>query len=71
MISSLGLLAVLMAMIITLYEMGSALKPSTCPECGPCRAIADAKAREQERLDREYARRIGLGDDEDDERRIG
>lgn len=68
-LSSLGLPALAVAMIFTLYEMADVLKPSTCPECSHCRAIAETAAREQERLNREYARRIGL-DEDDDERRI-
>jgi hypothetical protein len=67
---SVGLLALVVAMIITLYDMGTALKPSTCPDCPHCRALAEAAAREQERLNREYAKRMGLLDDEDDDRRI-
>jgi hypothetical protein len=67
---SLGLVALVVAMIITLYDMASALRPSTCPECSHCRAIAAAAAREQERLNSEYARRIGL-DEDDDHRRLG
>jgi hypothetical protein len=70
-IAPLGLFALLAAMLITLYDMGSALKPSTCPECSHCRAAAAAAAAEQERINREYARRIGIEDDEDDDRRIG
>jgi hypothetical protein len=65
-----GLAALVGAMIITLYEMGAALRPATCPECGHCRAIAEADAREQERLAREYSRRVGLSDKDDDDRTI-
>ncbi len=71
MLPSIGLLALLAAMVLTLYDMRSALKPSTCAECGHCRAIAEAAAVEQESLDRDYARQIGLTDDEDDDRTIG
>jgi hypothetical protein len=72
MLQSLGLVSLVMAMLITLYDMGSSLKPATCSECAHCRALAEAEAREQERLSREYARRVGLDDrDEDDHRRIG
>jgi hypothetical protein len=70
-IAPVGLFALIAAMIITLYDMGTALKPSTCPECSHCRSAAAAAAAEQERLNREYAHRIGLDDDEDDDRRIG
>jgi hypothetical protein len=65
-----GLAALVGAMIITLYEMGAALRPATCPECSHCRAIAEADAREQERLAREYSRRVGLSDKDDDDRTI-
>jgi hypothetical protein len=64
------LLAVVIAMALTLYEMGASLRPATCPECGHCRAMADNEAREQERLAREYARRLGLPEDDDDDRLI-
>jgi hypothetical protein len=66
----LGLVALIGAMAITLYDMGSSLKPATCAECPHCRARAAADAREQERLAREYAKRVGL-EDEDDDRTIG
>lgn len=62
----LALLALVGAMIITTYEMGSSLKPASCAECPHCRANAAAEAREQDRLRREYARRVGLPADEDD-----
>ena len=67
-----GLAAVVGAMIITLYEMGAALRPVTCPECPHCRAIAEADRREQERLASDYTRRAGLSDkDDSDDRKIG
>jgi hypothetical protein len=66
----LGLVSLIAAMVIVLYDMGSSLKPAVCAECPHCRAVAEADAREQERLARDYARRIGL-DDEDDDRTIG
>jgi hypothetical protein len=68
-ILQLALVAVVGAMILMLYEMRTALRPVTCPECNHCRARAAADALEQERLARDYARRMGL-DEEDDERRI-
>jgi hypothetical protein len=64
-----GLIAIVGAMILTMYEMGAALRPAACPECSHCRARATEEAREQERLAREYAHRIGLDDDEDKRRR--
>jgi protein-S-isoprenylcysteine O-methyltransferase Ste14 len=66
-----GLIAVAVAMALTLYDMRSSLRPATCPKCAHCVAIAEEEARLQEQLTREYARRVGLEDDEDDHRRIG
>ena len=68
-ILQLGLVASIGAIIITMYEMGSALRPVTCPECSHCRARAEADRLEQERLARDYARRMNLPADEDDDRR--
>jgi hypothetical protein len=70
-LAPLGLAALVGAMIITLYDMGVSLRPAACPECSHCRALAEADAAEQERLAREYARRVGLSDEDDDDRRIG
>ncbi len=67
---SLGLIALLVAMGITLYDLRVSLQPSTCSECGHCQALARSAAIEQERLSREYARSVGLAEDEDDDRRI-
>lgn len=65
-----SIIALAVAMLLTLYEMASSLRPATCAECSHCRARAEDEARAQERLAREYARRVGL-EDEDDDRRIG
>lgn len=70
MLQPIGLAALFGAMVMTLYEMGASLRPAGCPECAHCRSIAEADAREQERLNREYARRAGLPDEDDDDRRI-
>ena len=71
MLAPLGLIALVAAMLITLYEMRTALRPATCPECGHCRTLAASREREQEQLAREYAKRVGLPDeDADDDRRI-
>jgi hypothetical protein len=67
----LGLVAVIVAMIVTLYEMHSSLRPPSCPECRHCLEIVAADARQQEQLAREYARRSGLPVDDDDDRKIG
>ena len=63
--------ALVAAMVVTMYDLASSLKPVTCAECPHCRARAEAEAREQERLSREYARKIGLDDRDDDDRTIG
>jgi hypothetical protein len=70
MLQQVGLAALLGAMVITLYEMHLSLRPASCPECDHCRGLAEAEARDQERLAREYAERVGLPDKDDDDRRI-
>ena len=70
MLQPMGLVALVVAMIVTLYEMGAALRPVTCPECRHCQERVAEEARLQDQLAREYARRNGLDDDKD-ERRIG
>jgi hypothetical protein len=42
MLQILGLVALVGAMIITLYDMGAALRPATCTECPHCRSLAEA-----------------------------
>ncbi len=66
------LIAVAIAIVVTLYEMGQSFRPAVCPECGHCRALAEQEVQTQEHLAREYARRVGLDDenDENDDRRI-
>jgi hypothetical protein len=66
-----GLGALVGAMILTLFGMKTAFGPATCPECSHCLALAEAEARDQERLAREYSKRIGLPEQDDDDRRIG
>jgi hypothetical protein len=67
-ILQLGLVALFGAIILTMYEMGSAMRPVACPECTHCRARAEADRLEQERLARDYARRMNLPREDDDER---
>jgi hypothetical protein len=64
----LGLVAALGAIVLTMYEMGSSLRPVACPECSHCRARQEADRLEQERLARDYARRMNLPRDDDDDR---
>jgi len=69
MLQPLGIGALAVAMILTLYEMGASLRPAVCSECPHCRQRAEEEARLQEQLSRDYARRNGLDIDDDDERR--
>ena len=68
-VEPLALGALLVAMIVTAYDMRASLRPAACPECGHCREVAAREAALQEQLAREYARRNHL--DDDDDRRIG
>jgi hypothetical protein len=65
----LGLVALVVAMIVTLYDMSASLRPVSCPECPHCQQIAAEDALKQEQLAREYARRNHLPDPDDDDRR--
>ena len=67
-----ALVALIVAMLITAYELHASLTPISCNECPHCRDVAaERKARELE-LQTWYARTHGLdGDDDDDDRRIG
>lgn len=65
---ALTLIALAIAIVVTLYDMGQSLRPAACPECAHCRAIAEDEAQAQERLAREYARRVGLEEEIDDRR---
>jgi hypothetical protein len=71
MLQAMGLGALVVAMIVTLYEMGVSLRPAVCPECPHCRQLAEDEARLQEQLSSDYAHRNGLDIDDDDDRRIG
>ena len=70
-LGTIGLGAIIVAMFVTLYDMGASLRPAACPECRHCRDRAEEEARVQERLTRKYAQRNNIDIDEDDERRIG
>jgi hypothetical protein len=64
------LVALAAAIVVTAYEMRTALEPVHCPECPHCRAAAIEREARQQDLQEEYARRHHLKD-EDDDRRIG
>jgi hypothetical protein len=66
-----GLIALAVAMVMTLFEMRVSLQPDTCAECPHCQAREEAERRLQEDLAHQYARRHGLDRDDNDDRRIG
>jgi hypothetical protein len=66
-----GLIALAVAMVMTLFEMRMSLQPDACPECPHCQARQEAERRVQEDLARQYARRHGLDRDDEDDRKIG
>jgi hypothetical protein len=66
-----ALVALVVAFIVTAFEMRLSIAPDTCPECPHCRARAAEEAARQRDLDGAYARSNGLDRDEDDDRRIG
>jgi hypothetical protein len=64
------LVALAAAIIVTAYEMRTALEPVRCPECPHCLAAAREREARQRDLQEQYARRNGL-DRDDDDRMIG
>jgi len=68
MLQSAGLIALAVAMILTVYDLRASLAPETCDECPHCRARKEEDRRRQEELAREYARKNGL--DQDEEHRL-
>jgi hypothetical protein len=70
-IQVIGLIALAVAMVMTLIEMRISLQPESCAECPHCQARLEAERRLQEDLARQYARRHGIERDDEDDRRIG
>ena len=66
-----GLIALAVAMVMTLFEMRLSLQPDVCPECPHCQARQEAERRLQEDLARQYAQRHGLDRDDEDDGKIG
>jgi hypothetical protein len=60
------LVALAAAIIVTAYEMRTALEPAHCPECPHCRAAALEREARQRDLQRDYARRNHIEEDDDD-----
>lgn len=67
MLQTAGLVALAVAMILTIYDLRASLAPETCSECRHCRERAEAARLSQERLAREYARKHGLDRRDDDD----
>jgi hypothetical protein len=65
------LIALAAGIIAAAYEMRTSLEPVNCPECPHCREAAYQRARQQQELQEQYARRNRLEDDDKDDRLIG
>ena len=65
------LVALAAAIVVTAYEMRTALEPVHCPECPHCLAAAQEREAQQQDLQDQYARRHGLDRNDDDDRLIG
>jgi len=66
MLQTAGLIALAVAMILTVYDLRASLMPETCSECQHCRERAEAQRLAQERLAREYAQKHGFDRRDDD-----
>jgi hypothetical protein len=65
------LIALAAGIIAAAYEMRTSLEPVNCPECPHCREAAHERARQQQELQDQYARRNRIDDDDQDDRLIG
>jgi hypothetical protein len=70
-IQPLAVLAILVAMTITGYEMHASLQPVSCAECPHCRALVAERERRDEELATWYAHSQGIDSKDDDDRTIG
>jgi NADH:ubiquinone oxidoreductase subunit F (NADH-binding) len=66
MLQTAGLVALAVAMILTVYDLRASLTPETCSECQHCRERAEVERLTQERLAREYAQKNGFDRGDDD-----
>jgi hypothetical protein len=66
-----ALVALAVAIVVTAYEMRTAIEPVHCPECPHCLAAAREREAQQRDLQEQYARRHGLDRGDDDDRMIG
>jgi hypothetical protein len=69
-IQVIGVIALAVAMVVTLFEMRLSLQPDTCAECPHCQARLEAERRLQEDLARQYEHRHGIHRDDEDDRKI-
>lgn len=65
----LALVAAIVALIVTFYELRASLAPASCSECPHCRALATERAERERELQTWYARERGLDRDDDENRR--
>ena len=70
-LSSLLPFALLVAFVVTAYEMRASLEPDSCSECPHCQAIAAERERRDRELRTEYSRSNRIDANDDDDRRIG
>lgn len=64
----LALVAAIVALIVTFYEMRASLAPASCSECPHCRALATERAERERDLQTRYAREHGPDGDDDEDR---
>lgn len=63
-----ALLAAIVAIVVTVYELRASLAPAECSECPHCRNVAAERRRRDAELQDWYARKHGLDLDDDDDR---
>jgi hypothetical protein len=69
-ILQIALLAAIVAIVVSVYELRASLSPAVCSECPHCRSAAAERQRRDQELQDWYARKHGLDlDDEDDRQR--
>jgi hypothetical protein len=64
-----AVVATVVAMIVTAYELSASLEPATCAECPHCAQRAAERQRRDDELSAWYAHEQRLDRDEPDDRR--
>ncbi|HET7678034.1 MAG TPA: hypothetical protein VFK38_09295 [Candidatus Limnocylindrales bacterium] len=59
------ILPFIVATALALYELQASRKPAFCEECGHCRQRRAEEERQQAALAEDYARRMGLRDEDE------